>query len=79
MKIDDLKKIAEENDYEYFGVKDDCYNFRRESDGALISISFSELNKILFLDIDWCEERDFEMIKASIEFTGTPIEDRGER
>lgn len=77
MRIDELKKIAEENYYGYFGVRGGFNNFRRESDGALISISISELNNILFLDLDSCDEEDFNMIKAAIEFTETPIAERG--
>ena len=77
MRIDELKRIAEENDYGYFGVKGGCFDFRRERDGALISISVSELNRILFLDNDWCEDTDFKMLKAAIEFAETPISERG--
>lgn len=78
MRIDELKKIAEENDYGYFGITSGFFDFRRESDGALISISISEVNIISFLDLDWCGEKDFNMIKASIKFAETDPDDREE-
>lgn len=78
MKIDKLKRIAKENDYGYFGARGGFFDFRRESDGALISISISEVNNISFLDLDWCGEKDFNMIKASIKFAETDPDDREE-
>ena len=78
MKIDKLKRIAKENDYGYFGARGGFFDFRRESDGALISISMSELNNISFLDLDSCDEKDLNMIKAAIEFAETDPDDREE-
>lgn len=78
MKIDKLKRIAKENDYGYFGITSGFFDFRRESDGALISISISEVNNISFLDLDSCDEKDLNMIKAAIEFAETPPDDREE-
>ena len=78
MKIDELKRIAEENFYVYRGVMGGSYNFIRDIDGALIDISKFKVNDIHFLDIDWCQETDLKMIKAVIEFAETPLEDREE-
>lgn len=78
MRLDELKRIAEENNYGYFGVKGGFYDFRRERDGALISISISELNNILLLDLDSCCGKDLRMLKATIEFAETPPDEREE-
>lgn len=78
MKIGELKKVAEENYYVYCGIIGDSYIFRRDTDGALIEINKFKVNDIHFLDIDWCQETDLKMIKAAIEFAGSPIEDREE-
>lgn len=77
MRINELKRIAEENDYIYCGIRNKSYDFRRDSDGALIMINQFNVNDIRFLDIDWCFETDLKMIKAAIEFAETPIAERG--
>lgn len=77
MEIEELKKIAEENDYWDFGIRGEYHTFVRERDGASIGISILELNKILFLDNDQCDKTDFNMIKAAMKFTETPISERG--
>lgn len=76
MRINELKKIAEENDYIYRGTRRKFYDFIRDSDGALILINRFNVNDIRFLDIDWCLETDLKMIKAAIEFAETPITER---
>ena len=76
MRIDELRKIAEENYYVYFGVKKVRYDFIRDTDGALISISKFNLNDIYFLDLDECQDTDLRMIKASIEFAETHPDER---
>lgn len=78
MRINELKKIAEENDYIYLGTKFKSHDFIRDSDGALISINQFNVNDIRFFEIDWCLETDLKMIKASIEFAETPVDERGD-
>lgn len=78
MRLNELKRIAEENYYVYRGVIGDSYNFIRDTDGALIDISKFKVNDIHFLDIDWCQETDLKMIKAAIEFAETDPDDREE-
>lgn len=78
MRINELKKIAKENDYIYLGTRCKYHDFIRDSDGALISINQFNVNDIRFFEIDWCLETDLKMIKAAIEFAETPPEDREE-
>lgn len=81
MKISELKRIAEENDYEFEKLKDyeEIVLIRKVSvDGFLanfITISLNFENQI-FVKIIHCDERDFNMLKAAVEFAETPPEDR---
>lgn len=83
MKISELKRIAEENDYEFEKLKDyeEIVLIRKVSvDGFLanfITISLNFENQI-FVKIIHCDERDFNMLKAAVEFAETPPEDRAE-
>ena len=78
MKIEELIKIAEKNNYRYYGASDGTYNFYRKRDHAFLGISIFKINQVLFLDNDWCDEFDFNMIKAVIKFAETSIEERGD-
>lgn len=77
MSIDELKRIAEENDYEFeqgFGR----IHFRRTVEGYLNEITINTFNKNrLWITIsEKCFEEDFNMIKASIELAETNPKDR---
>lgn len=79
MRIDELKRIANENDYEF---ENNCARIilTREWDDGLHEIT---INKILRCRLwismsDECFDKDYRMIKASIEFAGTDPEDREE-
>lgn len=83
MRIDELKKIAEENDYTF--REDDAYGlckFARVINGECalvnqISVSMSFKNKI-YICTKYCDGKDFNMIKAATEFAETDPEDREE-
>ena len=79
MRIDELKRIANENDYEF---ENSCARIilTREWEDGLHEIT---INKILRCRLwismsDECFDKDYRMIKASIEFAGTDPEDREE-
>lgn len=76
MKIDELKRIAEENDYEYEYKM--YHKFINKNNGNYITINSMRENRIWVSVTSWCEDKDFNMIKAAIEFAETPIEDREE-
>ena len=77
MKINELKKIAEENDYE---LRSDLWqhSLKREGCDAYINISGKIENRIWVSIVTICDEKDFNMIKAAVEFAETPLEDREE-
>lgn len=81
MRIDELKKIAKENDYKLEKLNDrkEIILTRRVSiDGFLanfITISLDFENQIWIKNIN-CSKKDLNMIKAAIEFAETPPEDR---
>ena len=81
MRIDELKKIAKENDYKLEKLNDrkEIILTRRVSiDGFLanfITISLDFENQIWIKNIN-CSKKDLNMIKAAIEFAETPISDR---
>lgn len=76
MRIDELKRIAKENDYGYaksFGE----HNLLCKD--TLNSITINEdYPNMIFIRNTICTESDMNMIKASIEFAETPPEDREE-
>lgn len=79
MRIDELKRIANENDYEF---ENNCARIilTREWEDGLHEIT---INKILRCRLwismsDECFDKDYRMIKASIEFAATDPEDREE-
>ena len=76
MKIDELKRIADENGYGYaksFGE----YNLLCKDNLNSITIN-EDYPNMIFIRNTICTESDMNMIKASIEFAETPPEDRGE-
>ena len=83
MKISELKTIAKENDYELKGEKEiEQIILERKVtfDGFIsnvIRIS-SAMKDLIFIKSKHCDNKDFNMIKAAVEFAKTPIEDREE-
>lgn len=77
MRIDELKRIAEENDYEYSKVIWN-HRFARKNSDNYITINGDYINRIWTSIQGYCDDKDFNMIKASIEFAETPPDDREE-
>lgn len=77
MKINELKRIAEENDYKLTedGIH---YKLTHKYFDNNITIDNSCKNQLWISIPSRCNERDFEMIKAAVEFAETPLEDRVE-
>ena len=85
MKINELKRIAKENDYKLENKHNQLEHkleFRRNAGGLeniLNQIAIREgIENRIFFDINYCDEKDFNMIKAAVEFAETPLEDREE-
>lgn len=78
MKIDQLKRIAEENEYELTECLEQ-YEFIRRSKVLYHRITIGKVRVDgLWISIKvWCDEKDLNMIKASVEFTETPVDERG--
>lgn len=75
MKIKELKRIAKENDYTLSRPFGD-FTFIKKGGENYINISGDAKNRI-WLSIEYnCDEKDFNMIKAAVEFAETPIEER---
>lgn len=77
MKIDELKRIAEENNYVLTRFFDN-YKLERKVRGNCIHIGIVNANRIWISNISVCDDKDFNMIKAAVEFAETPIGDREE-
>ena len=77
MRIDELKKIAEENDYE---LRSDLWqhSLKRKGCDTYININGKIENRIWVSIVTICDEKDFKMLKAAVEFAETPPEDREE-
>lgn len=75
MKINELKRIAEENDYEFSKVLGD-FHFKKRYRTNFINISGYFENRIWISGPHVCDDEDFNMIKASVKFAETPIEER---
>ena len=77
MKINELKRIAEENNYK---LRSDSwqYSLKREGCDTYINISAKIENIIWVSIVTICDEKDFKMLKAAVEFAETPPEDREE-
>ena len=79
MKINELKKIAEKNEYELTECLEQ-YEFVRRSEILYHRITISKVraNGLWIYIKVWCDDKDFNMIKAAVEFAETPIKDREE-
>lgn len=77
MKIDELKRIAEENNYE-FSKELGYFCFKKRNHTNYIKISRVSKNKIWISNPNTCYDKDFNMIKASFKFAETPIDERVE-
>ncbi len=83
MKISELKRIAKENDYELKEKKEtkEITLERKVTYDGLISnvITISLIIKnLIFIENEYCDDKDVKMIKAAVEFAETPIDDREE-
>lgn len=82
MRIDELKRIAKENDYT-IRLDNELreYKLIRKIDKDNIVVNFmiigTDIKDRLFINTIYSDEKDFNMIKASIRFAETPIGDRG--
>lgn len=77
MKINELKRIAEENDYEY-EMRHFQYKLKKMQGTNCITIS-NDVEKTLWIsNKSYCDNKDFNMIKAAVEFAKTPIDEREE-
>ena len=77
MKTDELKRIAKENDYILSRPFGD-FTFTEGVGENYINISGDYKNRIWFSIPSFCNEKDFNMIKAAVEFAETPLEEREE-
>ena len=75
MTIDELKRIAEECDYVLSRLYGD-FKLKRRDGAKYITISGSQKNRIWVSVTSYCDERDFNMVKAGVKFAETPIEER---
>lgn len=77
MRINELKRIAEENNYECL-EQEYVYKFTRKHTNNFISISKDAEKRIWFITPTICDDKDFNMTKAAVKFAETPIEEREE-
>lgn len=77
MKINELKRIAEENNYE-FSKELGYFCFKKRNHTNNIDIRGDVENRIWISTGIICDDEDFNMIKASVKFVETPIDERGE-
>lgn len=75
MKLKELKRIAEENDYELSRPLGD-FKFEKKGDRNYISINKNATNRIWISITTYCDDKDFNMIKAAVEFAETPPDER---
>lgn len=83
MKINELKRIAEENNYELKEEKEteDIILERKVGAGGIfvnVIIVSLKIQNLIFIENKYCDEKDLQMIKATVEFAETPPEDREE-
>lgn len=78
MRIDELKRIAEENGYEFHDEHGLITISRISLDYEnIVKISKGRLN-CLWIHNTRCDDKDLNVIKAAIDFAETPPEDREE-
>lgn len=75
MKINELKRIAEENNYE-FSKEFGYFCFEKRNHTNHIDIRGDVENRIWITTGIICDDADFNMIKASVKFAETPIDER---
>lgn len=81
MRIDELKRIAKENDYEFYEsleYKTITLTRKISEDGFItnqITINSNTENHV-FIENVHSDEKDLNMIKASIKFAETPLTER---
>jgi len=77
MTIDELKRIAEENDYE---LSDSLGKYRLTHKYCENHIVINEIcaNRLWISIPMTCDDRDFNMIKAAVKFAETPPDEREE-
>ena len=83
MRIDEIKRIAEENDYNFTDVNvfgEFRLSRRVDKHGDIINkITISKISEgVISIKNTWCDDKDLNMIKASIEFSETLPQDREE-
>lgn len=81
MRTNELKKIAKENDYVLTRPFKD-FRLTKRLNVNYININYINIsneceNKIWVSIITWCDDKDFNMIKAAVKFAETPISERG--
>lgn len=79
MRINELEKIARENEYELTKCLEQ-YEFVRRSKILYHRITIGKVraNRLWISIKVWCDDKDFKMIKAAVKFAETPIEEREE-
>lgn len=77
MKLKELKRIAEENDYILTRSLGDFVLENIDSENYISINGYSE-NRIWVSNKAICDEKDFNMIKAAVEFAETPLDEREE-
>ena len=78
MRIDELKRIAKENDYK-LNKSLEHYKLTHKHYNNYITINGVYKNRLWISIPFFCDEKDFKMIKAAVEFAETPPEDREEK
>lgn len=79
MKLIELKKIAKQTDYRIKRAECDLTLFRDVgNNGAIVNKILIDLYKesLVFINNIFCDEKDLQMIKATVEFAETPVSDR---
>lgn len=81
MKLIEIKKIAKQTNYRIKRSECELTLFRDVgNDGVILNKILIDLSKksLLFINNMFCDEKDLQMIKATVEFAETPPEDREE-
>lgn len=76
MKINELKKIAKECNYHHEYYENSILHRFKCNFGNYIIIDKLNVGGIRILN-DSCEDKHFKMIKASMDFASTPLDERG--
>lgn len=79
MKLIELKKIAKQTNYRIKRAECELILLRDVgNDGVIVNKIIIDLSKenLLFMNNMFCDEKDLQMIKATVEFAETPVSDR---